>query len=132
MTIVVFICAGLILAAAVMALLRVEKGPTILDRTVALDVFTAVLVGAIALEAAWHRRTDTLPILVVLSMVGFIGSVTVSRFVALESAEEGRIQPGGARRRLFRAAPRRRAPADENAAGRPGGPADGHADGGLR
>jgi multicomponent Na+:H+ antiporter subunit F len=40
----------------------------------------AVVICALALEAAVHRHTTTLPVLVVLSLVGFVGSVSVARF----------------------------------------------------
>ncbi|MGH8823898.1 MAG: monovalent cation/H+ antiporter complex subunit F, partial [Jiangellaceae bacterium] len=36
------------------------------------------------LEAAVNRHATTLPILVVLSLVGFVGSVSVARFAAGE------------------------------------------------
>lgn len=91
MSIVVIVCAVLLAAAAVLALVRAEKGPSMLDRTVALDIMTSTIVGAIALEAAWSRRIDTVPILVVLALVGFIGSVTIARFAAVEPEGEGRI-----------------------------------------
>ncbi|NLF06213.1 MAG: pH regulation protein F [Actinomycetales bacterium] len=63
-----------------------------LDRTVAFDVFTTTLVAAVALEAAWSRRTDTLVLLVVLSLVGFVGSVTISRFAAIEPEDAARVR----------------------------------------
>ena len=89
---VVAVAAALLAVGAVLALVRVERGPSMLDRTVALDVFTATLVCVVALEAAWHRRTDTLPVLVVISMVGFVGSVTIARFAAVEPEESRRIK----------------------------------------
>lgn len=91
MIVVVLVCAGLLTAAGAMAAVRAERGPTMLDRTIALDVVTSVLVAAIALEAAWSRRIDTIPILVVLALVGFIGSVTIARFAAVEPEGEGRV-----------------------------------------
>jgi multicomponent Na+:H+ antiporter subunit F len=89
--VVAVVCAVLLTAAAVLALIRAERGPTMLDRTVALDIFTSTLVGAVALEAAWSRRTDTLPVLVALALVGFIGSVTIARFASVEPEGEGRV-----------------------------------------
>lgn len=91
MSVVVVVCGVLLAVAAVLALVRAEKGPTLLDRTVALDVLTSIVVCAVALEAAWSRRIDTVPILVVLALVGFVGSVTIARFVAVEPVGEGRI-----------------------------------------
>jgi multicomponent Na+:H+ antiporter subunit F len=88
-TVAVVTAAALLAAGATLAVVRVERGPTILDRTVAFDVLATTLVGAVALEAAWSRRTETIPILVVLSLVGFIGSVAISRYAARERREEG-------------------------------------------
>jgi multicomponent Na+:H+ antiporter subunit F len=90
--VVVIASAVLLAVAATLAIVRAERGPSMLDRTIALDVFTTTLVGAIALEAAFSRRTDTIPILVVLSLVGFVGSVTIARFASVEPEDEGRIR----------------------------------------
>ncbi|MFI6426527.1 monovalent cation/H+ antiporter complex subunit F [Promicromonospora sp. NPDC050880] len=85
MMIAVAVVATVLLAgAALLAVVRMERGPSMLDRTVAFDVLTTALVGAVAVEAALSRRTESVPILVVLSMVGFIGSVAISRFAAVE------------------------------------------------
>jgi multicomponent Na+:H+ antiporter subunit F len=90
--VIVITAAVLLGAAATLAVVRAERGPSMLDRTIALDVFTTTLVAAIALEAAFSRRTDTIPLLVVLSLVGFIGSVTIARFASVEPEGEGRIR----------------------------------------
>lgn len=66
--------------AAVLAVVRMTLGPTILDRIVSLDLVAAVTVGSLATEAFLHRHSDTIPILVVLALVGFIGSTSVARF----------------------------------------------------
>ncbi len=92
MTAAVVLTGTMLLVAATLALIRVERGPSMLDRAVGLDLFTTTIVGAIAVEAAWSRRTSTIPILVALSLVGFIGSVAVARFAAVEPAGEGRIR----------------------------------------
>lgn len=88
----VIVAAAFLAGAAILALIRAEKGPSMLDRTVAFDVFTTTLVAAVALEAAWSRRTDTLVLLVVLSLVGFVGSVTISRFAAVEPETAARVR----------------------------------------
>ncbi len=92
MTVVLLICATLLAVAGALALVRAERGPSMLDRTVALDIIVTVVVAAVALYAAAERRTDVVPILVVLSLVGFVGSVTVSRFASVEPAGEGRVR----------------------------------------
>ncbi|MFI2366051.1 monovalent cation/H+ antiporter complex subunit F [Promicromonospora sp. NPDC019610] len=83
------VATALLAVGALLAVVRIERGPTMLDRTVAFDVLTTALVGAIAVEAAISRRTESVPILVVLSLVGFIGSVTIARFAAVEPPKNG-------------------------------------------
>ena len=91
MTVVVVLTAALLSAAAVLALWRLERGPSMLDRTIAVDVLTSVLVAAIATYAAWTRRADLVPVLLALSLVGFLTSVTIARFAAVEPEGEGRV-----------------------------------------
>lgn len=91
MTVVLVLCGALLAAAAALVLVRLERGPTMLDRTIALDTFTAILIGAFVLVAVATRRTDIVPILAVLALVGFVGSVTIARFAAVEPEGEGRI-----------------------------------------
>ena len=90
---VVVVVSGVLLTlGAVFAIARAEKGPSILDRTVALDIVVTTMIAAVALYAAYFRRADVVPLLVVLSLVGFVGSVTVARFAAVEPEGEGRVR----------------------------------------
>lgn len=88
----VAVAAVLILIGAVLAIVRAERGPSMLDRTIALDIVVTCLVAAVALYASLERRADVVPILVVLSLVGFIGSVTIARFAAVEPEDAGRVR----------------------------------------
>jgi multicomponent Na+:H+ antiporter subunit F len=75
--------AGLTLAVAmVLVLVRMARGPSTLDRVVAADVTIAVVIGALALEAAGNHHATTLPVIFVLSLLGFAGSLSIARFVA--------------------------------------------------
>ena len=80
MTAVLAFCVVVLGVAALLLVVRVSLGPTMLERVVALDVLVAVVICGLALEAAVNRHTTTLPILVVLSLLGFVGSVSVARF----------------------------------------------------
>ncbi|MEU1968681.1 monovalent cation/H+ antiporter complex subunit F [Micromonospora sediminicola] len=82
MTVVAVIVTVLLTVAGALTLVRVIRGPSILDRAVATDVLLAVVVAAIATEAAYSRDATALPVLVVLALVGFVGSVSVARFAA--------------------------------------------------
>lgn len=82
MSVVFVVVTALLSLAAVLAFIRIVRGPSMLDRMIATEVFLATVVGAIGAEAAYSRHATTLPILVVVSTVGFVGSVSVARFVA--------------------------------------------------
>ena len=89
---VVWVCGILLTVGAVLAVVRAEKGPSMLDRTIALDIVVTTMIAGVALYAAVERRTDVVPVLVVLSLVGFVGSVTIARFAAVEPEGEGRVR----------------------------------------
>ena len=71
---------------AVLALVRIVRGPSLLDRVVGSEVLLAVIVAAVGAEAAINQHATTLPVLVVLSLLGFAGSVSIVRFAAGEES----------------------------------------------
>jgi multisubunit Na+/H+ antiporter MnhF subunit len=77
------VTAGLLLAAGMMVTLRLVLGPSTLDRAVALDALVAVVMAGVALQTAARGNSFYLPVLLVLSFLGFTGSVGVARFMAL-------------------------------------------------
>ena len=91
MTIVAWICGVLLFFSAVAVIARVSVGPSMLDRMVGVDLLTSTILGVIAVISALTGRTDLVPVLVVLAMVGFIGSTTIARFVAHEPTADKRI-----------------------------------------
>ncbi|MEV4343037.1 monovalent cation/H+ antiporter complex subunit F [Actinoplanes sp. NPDC049596] len=107
MTVVAVLVTSLLALGAGLALIRVVRGPSVLDRIVATDVLLAVIVMAIAAEAAFSRDATGLPILVVLSILGFTGAVSVARFTSAGASSPGdaaQASPGGTqphRRRLL-------------------------------
>lgn len=80
MNVILLLCGAVLGTSALLLVVRMSLGPTMLDRIVALDALVAVVICGLALEAAVHRHTTTLPILVVLSLLGFVGAVSVARF----------------------------------------------------
>jgi multicomponent Na+:H+ antiporter subunit F len=75
--------------AAVLVLLRTVLGPTVLDRSIGLDTLSAICLAAIAVDAAQHRDGEFLPMLLLLALVGFTGSVCIARFSARGGRESG-------------------------------------------
>lgn len=82
MEIVVVIVAAVLSLAAAGTIYRIAAGPSLLDRVIAADVLLAIFGAALATEMAVNRHVDNLALLVVITVIGFIGSVTVARFVA--------------------------------------------------
>ncbi|MGC5627603.1 monovalent cation/H+ antiporter complex subunit F [Georgenia sp. Z1344] len=88
---VVYGCLGIVVLAVFVALVRMERGPSTLDRAVSTDVVTASVVALVGLLIAWTGDAAYLPMLVVLTLVGFLTTVTVARFTAVEKSDEARI-----------------------------------------
>jgi multicomponent Na+:H+ antiporter subunit F len=89
--------AGVLVAAAALVLVRTVIGPTVFDRAVGLDTLSAICLAAIAIDAAQHHDGEFLPILLLLALVGFTGSVCLARFGSggeQISGEDGCVGPG--------------------------------------
>lgn len=80
--VLVAIGALMLAVAAVLTVVRLSRGPSSLDRVVAADVLIAVVIAALALEAIVNDHSTTLPVMLVLSLLGFAGAVSIARFVA--------------------------------------------------
>jgi multicomponent Na+:H+ antiporter subunit F len=89
MEIAVVVAVVLLGAAAAGTLYRLARGPSLLDRVVATDVLLAIVAAGLAVDMAYHGHLNNLVLMVIISLVGFVGSVTVARF-ATQTAEHGR------------------------------------------
>ncbi len=70
--------------AALLTVIRIVRGPSVLDRAVSAELLVSILICAIGLEAAMARELTAMPILISLSLLGFLGSVAVARFVSAD------------------------------------------------
>lgn len=78
---VAWICGVLLSVAAALAIVRIARGPSILERVLALDVLLMIVVAALCVDMAVNKNTNNLVFVVAACVIGFIGSVTVSRYV---------------------------------------------------
>ena len=69
-------------AAALLTMVRIVIGPSILDRTVASDVLLTEVMCALGAEMAFNGHTRTLPVMLIIAAVGVFGSIAVARYVA--------------------------------------------------
>lgn len=81
MTVFVVLVSIMLSAAAAGAIFRIARGPSILDRVLAADVLLAIVGAALATDMIVNKNLNFLALLVSVSLIGFIGSVTVARFV---------------------------------------------------
>lgn len=86
----------LLLLAAILALVRMSRGPTTLDRAVASDLIVGITIAALAMEEVVHQHVMTVPIMLVLALVGFAGPVAIARFVIDPSRTPNPDAPGAA------------------------------------
>lgn len=80
MTIVLAISGVLLVAAATITAYRLLDGPGTLDRLVAMDTILAVSMCGLAVWSVYSLDTTIVPAIVALSLVSFVGSVSVARF----------------------------------------------------
>ena len=75
----------LLVLAALAAMVRVVRGPSVADRMVALDVLLFVGAGGLGLYIVATGDTTYLAVLVVAILTAFIGTVIVARYIEEET-----------------------------------------------
>jgi multicomponent Na+:H+ antiporter subunit F len=68
---------------------RFVRGPSALDRLVSLDAIVAVIMCGLMAHVALTGDSATVPVVVAVSLVGFLGSSTVARVVGRRGDEAG-------------------------------------------
>ena len=78
------IALGFLILTFILSMIRLVKGPTLQDRVVALDMIGAVVAGLIIIYMVKSESPRYLDIVVVLSLILFLGATTVARFLNKE------------------------------------------------
>lgn len=86
-----------LVVSALLALARLAKGPTGLDRGVASDVLIAILIAAICTYTVVHHTPVALIVILLLTLVGFTTAVGLARLITGSSARERRFLEAEAR-----------------------------------
>ena len=71
----------LALLGIVISFVRLFKGPTVADRTVALDVMTLIAVSLIVYISAVSGRIIYLDVAMVYALISFLGVVAIARYL---------------------------------------------------
>jgi multicomponent Na+:H+ antiporter subunit F len=72
---------GLIGVGALLVLVRLARGPSLLDRVVATDTLLVIISAGLAVHAGLARDPTLVRVLVVVSLLAFVGSVSVARYI---------------------------------------------------
>ncbi|MFZ3572649.1 monovalent cation/H+ antiporter complex subunit F [Streptomyces sp. BH097] len=72
----------LIVLAGALLLVRIWRGPSMLDRAVSVDIAAVLIIAGIGVNAAITRTSYYLSIMLVIAFLGFTSSVAIARFIA--------------------------------------------------
>jgi multicomponent Na+:H+ antiporter subunit F len=79
--VVLIITFSFLLAALVLAFIRLLKGPSINDRIAAMDVIAVVIMAFIIVYSVLIEKEIYLDLPVIISLISFIGTVAVSTYL---------------------------------------------------
>ena len=68
--------------AAVLTVVRIVRGPSILDRAVASDVLLTEVLCGMGAEMALNGHTRNVVVMLIIAAIGVFGSIAIARFVA--------------------------------------------------
>ncbi|WP_087132134.1 monovalent cation/H+ antiporter complex subunit F [Microbacterium esteraromaticum] len=68
--------------AAILCVIRIVLGPSILDRTVASDVLLTEVMCVLGAEMAINGHMRNIPVMLIIAAVAVFGSISVARYVA--------------------------------------------------
>jgi multisubunit Na+/H+ antiporter MnhF subunit len=71
----------LLVVSGVLFALRIARGSRVADRIVALDGLVTVILSGVAAYGALRRSTILFDVLVIVALLGFVGTSVVARFI---------------------------------------------------
>jgi multicomponent K+:H+ antiporter subunit F len=75
------IAAAAIAIASLLTLIRLARGPDVLDRILALDTLVINTIGLIVVIGLWFRTTMYFEAALLFAMVGFLTTVALCKFL---------------------------------------------------
>jgi multicomponent Na+:H+ antiporter subunit F len=77
----VVVATVLLSAAGILSIVHVARSTSVPDRAVGLDLVTSVIVNLLAVLTAWSYLPAVAVLILLLTLLAFLGSVAVARFV---------------------------------------------------
>lgn len=84
--------------AILLGLIRLFRGPTVVDRMLAFDLVAVCGVGVIAVLSMLKDTTDFVELILVYTLLGFLSTVALTRFLHLTAERANREAERGKRR----------------------------------
>ena len=89
MSIIYLVVGILFTIAALFAVYRIVRGPSILDRMIASDVLLTTLMLVVGAEMVYNGHTRTIPLMVVLASTAIFATIAVARYVSKQDRPAG-------------------------------------------
>ncbi len=101
MTTLLHLAFAVLTLAIICGLVRLARGPTVIDRIMAFDLITTSAVGMIVLLSIQWRTALYLELILIFSLLGFFGTVAFVYYLSrtqdlersMEAAGDTRLQP---------------------------------------
>jgi multisubunit Na+/H+ antiporter MnhF subunit len=77
----VYVCVALLAVSVLAALVRIARGPLVIDRLLAFDLLTVCGVGMMALLSVLWRTEHYLELVLVFSLLGFLSTVAFTLYL---------------------------------------------------
>lgn len=71
----------LIAIATVLSMYRVFRGPTTVDRIIAIDIMTTITTGLMVLFSLYYKRAIFLDVALVYAVLAFLGVIAFARYL---------------------------------------------------
>lgn len=94
-TVVVVIAIIGLTVTALAAVVRIVRGPTILDRMIGSDVLLTTLLLTIGADMALRGYTDAIPIMAVIAATAVLATIVVARYVRRRAEKADLNDPNG-------------------------------------
>lgn len=76
--------------AALLTIVRIVLGPSILDRMVATDLLVTTLLLALGAEMVFNKHTDNVALMIGLAATSVLGTITVAQYVRRDATRNGK------------------------------------------
>ncbi len=91
---IIYIAVAILFASgAFLALYRVVRGPSILDRMIASDVLLTTLILVVGADMVINGHTRSIPIMLVLSAIAIVATVSVAKYVSKQDRAITGVEP---------------------------------------